>query len=250
MKRTIIFCISTLLLLTSCKVSNGEQREPIEVGHGIVHWTDENVMKVSNMLESLFLIDLYLATDPALREEMFGERFKNTVVEYDTTTNTILEGYRYDNGTIDYYRTIATDGLLLSEGGTWRVNGQGTTITSDGGVMTATIDTRFNDDSQVDAKLRIEEYGYDKETGALNIKYDGEIDVVAPGAYEYRLYIDILKSIEYVSIEKAYIRIRGGELDVDYHFAAREEIDEVYMTYDKDGRISFRYRDYTNTPQY
>ena len=200
MKRTIILCISTLLLLTSCKVSNGEQREPIEVGHGIVHWTEENLMKVSNMLESIFIIDLYLTTDPALREEIFGERLKNSVVEYDTTTNTILEGYCYVDGTVDYYRTIATDGLLLSEGGTWRVNGQGTTITSDGGVMTATIDTKFNDNSQVDAKLRIEEYGYDKEKGAFDVKYDGDIYIVEQREYTYTLSIDVVCHIYLVDM--------------------------------------------------
>lgn len=245
MKRTIFFCISTLLLLTSCKVGDGEQREPIEVGHGIVHWTEENLMKVSNMLESIFIIDLYLTTDPALREEIFGERLKNSVVEYDTTTNTIMEGYRYVDGTVDYYRTIATDGLLLSEGGTWRVNGQGTTITSDGGVMTATINTRFDDNSQVDAKLRIEEYGYGKEKGAFDVKYDGDIYIVEQREYTYTLSIDVVKSIEYTEG-----RIVGGELDVEYNYSSTEHIDEVYMTYDNDGRISFRYRDYTNTTQY
>ncbi|MBR3827030.1 MAG: hypothetical protein IKJ38_04880 [Alistipes sp.] len=245
MKRTIFFCISTLLLLTSCKVGNGEQREPIEVGHGIVHWTEENLMKVSNMLESIFIIDLYLTTDPALREEIFDERLKNSVVEYDTTTNTIMEGYRYVDGTVDYYRTIATDGLLLSEGGTWRVNGQGTTITSDGGVMTATINTRIDDNSQVDAKLRIEEYGYDKEKGAFDVKYDGDIYIVEQREYTYTLSIDVVKSIEYTEG-----RIVGGELDVEYNYSATEHIDKVYMTYDKDGRISFSYRGYTNTTQY
>lgn len=247
MKRTIIFCLSALLLLSSCEVTEGERHEPINVGSGIVYWTNEHVTYITNTLESLFIIDHYLATDPALRQEELGERAQGLVVEYNDTTNTIAVGHRYDSGTVYNYHNIVTDGRLLSEGGTWSIDKEAIVIANTPDGMTATFDTSSPQDSQIDAKLRIEEYRYVKGKRGFHLKYDGEIDVVTSGAYDYTLGIDIRKSMEYGYIEGVGRGIVGGELDVDYNYAAREEVDEVYMVYGNDGNINFSYRGYNRT---
>lgn len=245
MKPRIIIFLSALLLLTSCKVYDGEEREPISVGHGIVRWTNENVVFVTDILESLLIIDHYLATDPALRMEELGERAQGLVVAHNTTTNTIDVGHCYDDGTVYYYRSIVTDGRLLSEGGTWSTYNGTVVVANSPEGMTATFDTPF-DNSQINAKLHIEEWRYVKGARGFHIKYGGEIDVVASGSYEYRLSIDIAKSMEYGRIEGVGRGIVGGELDIDYNYTAREEVDEVYMVYNDDGTISFNYRGYSN----
>lgn len=250
MKRTIIFCLSALLLLSSCEVTEGERHEPINVGSGIVYWTNEHVTYITNTLESLFIIDHYLATDPALRQEELGERAQGLVVEYNDTTNTIAVGHHYDSGTVYNYHNIVTDGRLLSEGGTWSIDKEAIVIANTPDGMTATFDTSSPQDSQIDAKLRIEEYRYIKSKRGFHLKYDGEIDVVTSGAYDYTLGIDIRKSMEYGYIEGVGRGIIGGELDVDYNYAAREEVDEVYMVYNKDGRLSFSYLGEDRTTQY
>lgn len=247
MKRTIIFCLSALLLLSSCEVTEGERHEPINVGSGIVYWTNEHVTYITNTLESLFIIDHYLATDPALRQEELGERAQGLVVEYNDTTNTIAVGHRYDSGRVYNHLNINTDGRLLSEGGTWSIDKEAIVIANTPDGMTATFDTSSPQDSQIDAKLRIEEYRYVKGKRGFHLKYDGEIDVVTSGAYDYTLGIDIRKSVEYGYIEGVGRGIVGGELDVDYNYAAREEVDEVYMVYGNDGNINFSYRGYNVT---
>jgi len=247
MKRTIIFCLSALLLLSSCEVTEGERYEPINVGSGIVYWTNEHVTYITNTLESLFIIDHYLATDPELRQEELGERAQGLVVEYNDTTNTIAVGHRYDSGRVYNHLNINTDGRLLSEGGTWSIDKEAIIIANTPDGMTATFDTSSPQDSQIDAKLRIEEYRYVKGKRGFYLKYDGEIDVVTSGGYDYTLGIDIRKSVEYGYIEGVGRGIVGGELDVDYNYAAREEVDEVYMVYGNDGNINFSYRGYNVT---
>lgn len=234
MRRTIILCTAAIVALSACTVNEGEKHSPIQIGRGIATWTQEHIRYINHSLYQISVVDHYLATDPALREEEMGNDIKNLVIERDEATGVIRVGSSYDDGATVYYSmTIATDGRLLSEGGTWNVNNNQYVVATNSDGMTATITNDYKADlpTKVRAKLKFEEFGYEPNKGA-KFTYNGAIDIEKQATYKHTLAIDIIESIEYKGR-----RIAAGELDVDYNYSANDHIDEVYMTYDDSGEI-------------
>ena len=234
MRRTIILCIAAIVALSACTVNEGEKHNPIQIGRGIATWTQEHIRYINYSLYQISVVDHYLATDPALREEEMGNDIKNLIIKRDEATGVIRVGSSYDDGATVYYSmTIATDGRLLSEGGTWSVNNNQYVVATNSDGMTATITNDYKADlpTKVRAKLTFEEFCYEPNKGA-RFTYNGAIKIEEQATYKHMLAIDIIESIEYKGR-----RIAAGELDVDYNYSANDHIDEVYMAYDDSGEI-------------
>lgn len=238
MKRTIILGIAMMLLLTSCKMNDGSEHRPIDVGRSIATWTNYNLRTIESYLHLIAMVDYYLATDAELREELMGKDIEDIVIVFDKATNTIAVGNNYETTTA----YIATDGKLLSEGGTWNINNGEILLTSTEEGMTATFALRYGyyDKRRFDATLTIESLNYVKESG-VEACYNGHIDIVesndSPSANSYTLSIDIISSIK---LKEHYIY--DGRLDVEYRFSGNDYADNIKMDYLENRMINVSYR--------
>lgn len=136
MKRYIIFAVAALLLATSCKVSNGSERKPIDIG--VAHARETHNRLTYDCLVSTFnalVADAYLATDNEAERSMLLNRMASTnyLITQDEEGNIAIQ-YMHWNNEVDTLYNITTDGKLLREGGLWKMTrtheGETTYLTS------------------------------------------------------------------------------------------------------------------------
>lgn len=129
MKRHIYILMVLLVAMTSCEVSEGYEREPMDVGRYIVQNVEREIDRRITPFDLALLGDWYLgSTDDAERSAILqNSRGYLFVMQSDTVKVKRLETW---SGLYEDFSYFVTDGKLLSEGGTWRGSRANVTIAS------------------------------------------------------------------------------------------------------------------------
>ena len=123
MRRYIFALIAPVLLLASCEVTEGETREPMDVGKYIARRTIYyNIQTLQEYFDYAVVADWYLSTEDEELKERIANRFMPyyQIVAEDGFVR-FKFSYPSSDGTPRYYREYITDGKLLSEGGEWKI---------------------------------------------------------------------------------------------------------------------------------
>ena len=123
MRRYLFALIAPVLLFASCEMTEGETREPMDVGKYIARRTIKCYIEtLQEYFDYAVVADWYLSTE----DEELKERIANRFMPYYQIV--AEEGfvrfkfsYSWSDGTPRYYREYITDGKLLSEGGEWKI---------------------------------------------------------------------------------------------------------------------------------
>lgn len=143
MRRYIaVMMLLVATLATSCKLYDGENYKPINVGKEIAQEAHRVLCDTNFVIRLTLACDAYLATDDeALREAIMKDVFEpyGYSIEYDATANVI----KINNSAVNLM-TYKSSGGLLSENGVWSLDGNYTAVytPTDGGVK---IDIEFPD---------------------------------------------------------------------------------------------------------
>ncbi|MBQ6613473.1 MAG: hypothetical protein IIX19_07120 [Alistipes sp.] len=173
MKRYIYIIVVLMMGATSCKMTEGQEREPIEVGEHIAKEVIANYKNRLSYMNRALVADWYLSTeDEALRNEI-TDKFLPYGYEYEIThsNDTVHIFYRYiyiprdEERMVELNRYI-TDGKLLSEGGTWQ------TVNYNAQITPAEEGYRF---TTTDSDLAIMNVEYDANEG-INYTIDGLVN--------------------------------------------------------------------------
>ena len=229
MKKYIWGVLLALTTLTSCKMSDGQDREPIDIGEyvasmALVHYKYDAADQVTHAL----ILDWYLSTgDESIATKFFGDYGVERLESGDVA---LIRYFAHaDPRTVI---SFATDGKLLSEGGTWVVNGYSNieiTIASKGeGKYKYTIASY----------TRLYDYGIDIEVLAcdllegLKFKMDGYIDFdvtsgVANVNTRAELTSDITESLVYHVADKYHSCFLEGSIYAVYEDPIHDIVDKV-----------------------
>lgn len=111
-----------MLLLASCEVTEGETREPMDVGGYIArHTMSLYVGILQDFFDYAVIADWYLSTeDEALKEEIYNRFMPYYVIVMEDNIVRFLYSYKWDSNPRTF-REYVTDGKLLREGGEWKI---------------------------------------------------------------------------------------------------------------------------------
>lgn len=153
MIRYIFALITPVLLLASCQVTEGTEREPMDVGKYIARRATSYYLE---MLQDYFdyavVADWYLQTEDEELKEEIHNRF---MPDYDIVMEDGIVRFQYDhswnsNNNPRTYREYVTDDKLLSEGGEWKIVGSELTavvIKATDGVYSFTTSSKYHENT-------------------------------------------------------------------------------------------------------
>ena len=232
MKKYIWGVLLALTTLTSCKISDGQDREPIDIGEyvasmALIPYKYDAADQVTHAL----ILDWYLSTG---NESIVSKFFDDYTVERLESGDVVLirkMAHADPRAVISF----ATDGKLLSEGGTWTVNGYSNieiTIASKGeGKYKYTIVclTRL-----YDYDIDIELISCSMEEG-LKFKMDGYIDFdvtsgVANVNTRAELTSDITEPLVYHVADKYHSCFLEGSIYAVYEDPNHDIVDKVTIS--------------------
>ena len=232
MKKYIWGVLLALTTLTSCKINDGDNREPIDIGEyvasmALVHYKYDAADQVTHAL----ILDWYLSTgDESIATKFFGDYGVERLESGDVA---LIRYFAHaDPRTVI---SFATDGKLLSEGGTWTVNGYSNieiTIASKGeGKYKYTIVCLTH---LYDYDIDIELISCSMEEG-LKFKMDGYIDFdVADGRVNVgspaELTSDITESLVYHVADKYHSCFLEGSIYAVYEDPNYDIVDKVTIS--------------------
>lgn len=129
MRRYILALIAPVLLLASCEVTEGETREPMDVGGYIArHTMSLYVGILQDFFDYAVIADWYLSTeDEALKEEIYNRFMPYYAIVMEDNIVRFLYNYKWDSNPRTF-REYVTDGKLLREGGKWKIVGSEQTL--------------------------------------------------------------------------------------------------------------------------
>lgn len=127
MKRYIYIMLALVMGATGCKMTDGYEREPIEVGEYIAQEVVRRYNATASTAEEAVIADWYLSTEDEELREKIGKQLSNVYyndcdVEVENDTVRIVYHYIYKPKNEEREVVLGqftTDGKLLSEGGTW-----------------------------------------------------------------------------------------------------------------------------------
>lgn len=232
MKKYIWGVLLALTTLTSCKMSDGQDREPIDIGEyvasmALIPYKYDAADQVTHAL----LLDWYLSTG---NEGIVSKFFDDYTVEQLESGDVVLirkMAHTDPRAVISF----ATDGKLLSEGGTWIVNGYSNieiTIASKGeGKYKYTIECQTR---LYDYDIDIELISCSMEEG-LKFKMDGYIDFdVADGRTNVgspaEMTSDITESLVYHVSDKHHSCFLEGSIYAVYEDPNHDIVDKVTIS--------------------
>ena len=242
--------IAALLMgATSCEMSAGETREPIDVGEHIGRHTIERYKYELEKFDYAIIADWYLSTeDEVLRTKISNKymAYENSLVTMDEKGNILIQ-YIYHNhwdanDNVYTYRRFATDGKLLSEGGVW---------SNDYGAAENNATIRRNEDgtysyiidNQNQAyKLTISNLKCDIQDG-ITYNVEGSIFHI-DGDVEYPKVIldtEITETLTYIKNYSNNNRFKSGKIDIKCDDRRIDRCDEVTLTFEKRGSAIVNY---------
>lgn len=232
MKKYIWGVLLVLTTLTSCKIGDGQDREPIDIGEyvasmALIPYKYDAADQVTHAL----ILDWYLSTGD---ESIVSKFFDDYTVEQLESGDVVLirkMAHTDPRAVISF----ATDGKLLSEGGTWIVNGYSNieiTIASKGeGKYKYTIECQTR---LYDYDIDIELISCSMEEG-LKFKMDGYIDFdVADGRTNVgspaEMTSDITESLVYHVSDKHHSCFLEGSIYAVYEDPNHDIVDKVTIS--------------------
>ena len=229
MKKYIWSVLLVLTTLTSCKISDGQDREPIDIGEyvasmALIPYKYDAADAVAHAL----ILDWYLSTgDESVMRKFFGDYIVESLESGDVAL--IRKMTHTDPRTVI---SFATDGRLLSDGGTWVVNGYMNieiTIVSKGDgryKYTVVSETRL-----VDYDIDIELISRSLDEG-LKFKMDGYVDFCVRGretnvGSSAKVTSDIVEPLVYHVVDEYHSCFLEGSIYAVYEDSNHDIVDKV-----------------------
>lgn len=251
--------IAALLMgATSCEMSDGETREPIDVGELIGRHTINLYKYELEKFDYAIIADWYLSTeDEALRTKISNKYlvYENSFVTMDEKGNILIQ-YIYHsnwnaNDNVHTHRRFITDGKLLSEGGVWSVDhgaaeNNATIRRNEDGTYSYILDNQ----NQV-YKLTISNLKCDIQDG-ITYNVDGSIfhingDVESPNVI---LDTEITETLTYIKNYSNNNRFKSGEIYIKCDDRRIDRMDYVELTFHGADRARVKYLNETSDIQY
>lgn len=245
MKGYIFTILLALTTLTSCVIDDGDNRQPIDVGIYVAKVALSSYKNdVSSDVAHALIADWYLSAGDELIREKYLDEYN---VEYSEGVVNIIKTLSYSGP-----RTVVsftTDGKLLSEGGTWVMNGYtGCVITiasvGDGKYRyTALAEGRV-----IDYDVDVELISRDIDNG-LRFGMDGGIyfEVSDYNNSETRNVLftsDIKEQLVFHVTDKYNSRYLSGRVSVICENPCYDTVDRVEMTFVGTNICEVTYLDY------
>ena len=155
--------LAVLITTTGCRMTNGERREPIDVGEYIAREAVYNTIGKLKEVDIALIADWYLSTDDEVLREEICDRLlpynNDYEVHFENDTVRVLYRYIYkprDEERVTVVSEFVTNGKLLSEGGEWGfVHGalDGSKIISNGDESYDIINKESQEGSTLDLQL-------------------------------------------------------------------------------------------------
>lgn len=249
MKRYIYLIAALLMGATSCEMTDGETREPIDVGEYIGRHTITRYMYELENFDYAIIADWYLSTeDEALRTKISNKymAYQNSLVTMDEKGNLLIQ-YIYHNSwnandNVYTYRRFITDGKLLSEGGVWSddygaAQNNATIRRNEDGTYSYIL----NNQNQV-YKLTISNLKCDIQDG-ITYNVEGSIFHI-DGDVEYPKVIldtEITETLTYIKNYSNNSRFKSGKIYIKCDDWRIDRCDEVTLTFEKRGSAIVNY---------
>jgi hypothetical protein len=246
MKRYIYIMLALVMGATGCKMTDGYEREPIEVGEYIAQEVVRRYNATASTAEEAVIADWYLSTEDEELREKIGKQLSNVYyddcdVEVENDTVRIVYHYIYKPKNEErevVLEQFTTDGKLLSEGGTWicqnywKITGNG-----DGG-YTITDD---DPSGSIECELQLSNVKLDVES-SMSYNLDGYLNV-----FFHRSTADKDVYLSYkTEITETLERHRGrgfksGTINAvcdDWRYDRHDEV-EIILTSSKNARVIY-----------
>lgn len=239
MKKYIWSVLLVLTTLTSCKISEGQEREPIDIGEYVASIALSNYKdNVARDVAHALILDWYLSSgDEAVVKKFFGEY---EVVSKDTEV-ALIRHFTYANSRV--LISFTTDGKLLSQGGSWVMNGYSgivITIASKGyGEYKYTI---VSDEHVIDYDVDIEVLGCNLEDG-LRFSMNGyvDVDIDLNTDIEVLLHSNIKEAVEFHVVDDGRSYFKVGGINAICENVGLGIVDRVYIQFDGDNSCNISY---------
>lgn len=232
--------LALLMGATSCEMTNGEEREPIDIGECIGRYTIALYDAELDAFDQAIIADWYLSTeDEALHKEIASKYmlYDNSFVTPIDEEGVVRMQYDYynrwaDKNEVRTFREFVTDGKLLSEGGVWRLKGaqeEGFTISgNEDGTFSYVIDNQ----NQF-YKLVISNLNYEMKDG-ITYNVDGSIIHIDGDAESPKIILDteITQTLEYVRNSYRVGGFKpGGTIAIECDDRRIDRVDNVELTF-------------------
>ncbi len=219
----MMFTIATLA--TSCAISDGEDKKPIDIGKAIAYETHEILSEYNFDIRLALMCDRYITTeDEATRAIIYRDfiGYYGYEIEHNSETGDITITSGSQNWV---YIIFHTGGTPLSEGGTWTTTdgyNQTFTATDESVVVTANIPEEYIMYGKYE--FLISNISYDIEKG-LSYNMEGFMDLIFD-KNEASLYMTTTKPLcfstehnkNYTSYYKnGYKGFYEGAIDITYY---------------------------------
>ena len=239
--------LALLITTTGCKMSDGERREPINVGEYIAQNVIGNYGEILSEVDRALIADWYLSTDDeALRKEICQRLLHHSDYEILFENDTVSIIYRYIYKPREEERVVVvdqytTDGKLLSEGGEWsptyRLAYDRKIKSNDEGGYAITSVKGGNNARQVECNLNISNVELDTKYG-IRYDVDGSLSesYLNPEA-EYNEYLsydsEITETLERITENTSLIRFNSGAIHAVLNDKRDNKCDEIDIRFKK-----------------
>ena len=216
MRRYYIYLITALSLLhTGCTLDTADTKRPERVGETIWSVVEYDLTYVNSIFRDLAHLDNMLSIESAEERDAYAvDNFPTATVEIGGNRHVIRYKTNYDTF---YTTTIETDGVSLSDGGSWHVKcsaGRGYDLSvepSSRGYM-ATFHNIYYNASKGAAQFNVEfdvvPYGTEDYMQAV-VSYGGSLEVVDSEASERRPITLTTEITEPITYEELFGMVDG-----------------------------------------
>lgn len=244
MRKYIVAIMLAFAMLTSCVIDEGDNRKPIDIGEYVASMVLSSYKYdvVENVALAL-VTDWYLSTgDEAIRHNYLD----GYQVENSEGVVTVIRTFNHSTP-----RTIAsfsTNGILLSDGGLWVMNGYvGIVITIASKGDGRYLYTITSDDGVLEYNIDVELLSRDVKDG-LRFNMDGDIYFEAsrgnPSDQRAIVSSEIKTPIEIYITGSQDCRFLSGSASVVCENPAYGTVDRVEMSFSRPGVCEVTYLDY------
>ncbi len=122
MRALWIYAIAASLLLSSCVMSDNQEKRYDRIARLIFDAAHEDITRINEIMYEIMYIEELVSADEERREELTETYFRGSEVTFNGETIRIVSHTTY--GT-QFTTTIVTNGLSLAEQGTWSVTRTG-----------------------------------------------------------------------------------------------------------------------------